>query len=288
MATKRPTREDIIKAWKEADAKSDKPVGQKDVAREMGISVHWIRKAFPGGGITEMKQRYGIRLSPQEVHRSLEELLAILDEAVLNHKGIPNWLALTHETGIAESTWKKRLGGHRGCTKEEVYRRYGEWLQTKNPKSPNVEIVKQFLHRQEKTGGVDAPSSRRTQTPAYQKGDGRVYGRPLHFANLAYEPTNEQGVVFLFGMVSKALGFDSIEYVGTDFPDCEGKWRIKGKRQLQHVRIEFEFRSSNYDHPTDGCDVVVCWEHNWKECPLPVIELKKEIKELRDRAEFRS
>jgi len=25
----------------------------------------------------------------------------------------------------------------------------------------------------------------------------------------------------------------------------------------------------------DGCDGIVCWKHNWKECPLEVIELKK-------------
>jgi hypothetical protein len=30
-------------------------------------------------------------------------------------------------------------------------------------------------------------------------------------------------------------------------------------------------------HDPNGCDIIVCWEHNWPECPLEVIELKKEI-----------
>ena len=34
-------------------------------------------------------------------------------------------------------------------------------------------------------------------------------------------------------------------------------------------------------HDPNGCDIIVCWEHNWPECPLEVIELKKEIAKLR-------
>ena len=25
----------------------------------------------------------------------------------------------------------------------------------------------------------------------------------------------------------------------------------------------------------NGCELIVCWKHNWKECPLEVIELRK-------------
>jgi hypothetical protein len=46
---------------------------------------------------------------------------------------------------------------------------------------------------------------------------------------------------------------------------------------LQPVRIEFEYQSRNFMkhmHDVKGCDVIVCWEHNWPECPIEVIELK--------------
>jgi hypothetical protein len=27
-------------------------------------------------------------------------------------------------------------------------------------------------------------------------------------------------------------------------------------------------------HDPKGCDLIVCWEHNWPECPLEVLELR--------------
>jgi len=48
----------------------------------------------------------------------------------------------------------------------------------------------------------------------------------------------------------------------------------------QRVRIEFEFQSRNFlqhFHDPEQCDLIVCWEHNWTECPLEVLELKKVI-----------
>jgi hypothetical protein len=51
------------------------------------------------------------------------------------------------------------------------------------------------------------------------------------------------------------------------------------------VRIEFEFESKNFHehgHPVDGCDLIVCWRHNWPDCPkhLEIVELARVIKSL--------
>jgi hypothetical protein len=35
-----------------------------------------------------------------------------------------------------------------------------------------------------------------------------------------------------------------------------------------------------HGHRIDGCDGIVCWKHNWKECPLEVIELRKVLQSL--------
>jgi hypothetical protein len=46
---------------------------------------------------------------------------------------------------------------------------------------------------------------------------------------------------------------------------------------LQLVRIEFEQESRNFlkhMHLASECDLIVCWKHNWPECPLEVVELK--------------
>ena len=84
MAKQIPTREDIIKAWKKADAESDKPVGATQVAVAMGISPFWIWKLFAGKSLTDMKRQHGIRLSPPEIHRSEDELLLELDREAGN------------------------------------------------------------------------------------------------------------------------------------------------------------------------------------------------------------
>jgi hypothetical protein len=113
--------------------------------------------------------------------------------------------------------------------------------------------------------------------------DRATYGNPTHFRGLRHEPVNEQGVVLLFGMLAKELGY-VIEAVQTGFPDCEAKRRIAPER-WQRVDIEFEFESRNFrdhGHPASGCDVIVCWRHNWDECPenIEVVELSSVIKSL--------
>lgn len=114
-------------------------------------------------------------------------------------------------------------------------------------------------------------------------GDRPTYGNPIDFRGLRHEPVNEQGVVFLFGMVARELGYH-VEAVQTGYPDCEAKRQVDAGK-WQRVRIEFEFESRNFrdhGHPPDGCDVIVCWRHNWPECPpqLEVVELAAVIQTL--------
>jgi hypothetical protein len=110
-----------------------------------------------------------------------------------------------------------------------------------------------------------------------------IFGQPIDFRGLRFAPINEQGVVYLFGMISNEIGF-YIESIRTGFPDCEGKRCFDKKNNLwEHVKIEFEFKSSNFiqhGHNPDECDVIVCWQNDWNDCPLEVIELKEEIRKL--------
>ena len=105
-----------------------------------------------------------------------------------------------------------------------------------------------------------------------------VYGPPLARTGIAHAPLNELGVVFLFGMLAEKLGF-VVMRIQKEFPDCEAMREVEpGRWQLE--QIEFEYLSRNFlthGHDPALCDVIVCWEHNWPECPenLEVIELKK-------------
>jgi len=127
-----------------------------------------------------------------------------------------------------------------------------------------------------------AGGRQRIARPPIQAGRvSRVFGAPLNFRELRHEPVNEQGVVFLFGMVARELGF-LVDAIQTGFPDCRAKRPAKGGRYVE-VEIEFEFKSSHFrdqGHDPEGCDLIVCWEHDWSECPLEVLELKSAIKGL--------
>jgi hypothetical protein len=91
---------------------------------------------------------------------------------------------------------------------------------------------------------------------------------------LVYAPTNEAGVMVLFGAVAREQGF-AITRMQQAFPDCEAMREIEPERWVP-TKIELEYESRNFLthlHPVDGCDLIVCWKHNWPECPLEVLEL---------------
>ena len=100
---------------------------------------------------------------------------------------------------------------------------------------------------------------------------------PLKNAPLRYAPENELGVVYLFSRIAARLQF-RIEKIRAAYPDCIA-YRHAGDRE-KLVRIEFEFRSSNFrahKHDAKACDCIVCWDHDWPGVPdhIEVIELKR-------------
>jgi len=113
--------------------------------------------------------------------------------------------------------------------------------------------------------------------------DKSVVGDLINFRGLVYAPLNENGVVFLFGKVAEDLNM-YIEEIKPGFPDCVAR-RFTGKG-WERVLVEFEYKSSNFlqhGHDPEACDVVICWEHDWEDCPLEVIELRDRIRELENR-----
>jgi hypothetical protein len=128
-------------------------------------------------------------------------------------------------------------------------------------------------------------NSRQRVTPSFQTNNtpAQLYGEPIDFRGLRHAPINEQGVVYVFGMVSRELGF-YIEAVQQGFPDCEGKYLHHATKNLwAKARIEFEFRASSFTlhgHDANQCDFIICWINDWPDCPIHVIELSKEILRL--------
>jgi len=134
--------------------------------------------------------------------------------------------------------------------------------------------------QQSSVQSVEGDSGESPKLPELRKAEPLAYGAPLTIAAMAHAPTNETGVVFLFGALAAGLGF-RVEHLQMAFPDCEAKREVvPGK--WERVRIEFEFESRNFKehrHDPDSCDVIVCWRHNWPDCPerLEVVELARVV-----------
>jgi hypothetical protein len=110
-----------------------------------------------------------------------------------------------------------------------------------------------------------------------------VVGKLINFRGLVYAPVNENGVIFLFGKVAADLNM-YVETIRPGYPDCVAK-RYIGKGKWEELRIEFEFRSSDFvrhQHLPGDCDAIVCWINDWTDCPekIEIVELQAIIPQL--------
>lgn len=282
MVKKILKKQDLIKKWKELEGKSGKPVGVKTVCNAMGINTYHVTQLLQGQSLTEFKIKNRIQTSPPEIPYTQEQLLSKYDSVVSKHRKIPSWNQVKFETGIPDSTFKKRLGNIKLKTIETYYK----WLKKNKPRSQNLKVVEKYLSGEDKpdVSPVAKEETSRTKLRVSEKTEGRTYGKPLNYENLVYGPANEQGVVLLFAIMSKHLRYN-IEGVWQDsFPDCEATRVERGGRR-RRVKIEFEYKSKDFvshGHDPNGCDVLVCWEDNWKDHPsnIEVIELSKEVEKI--------
>jgi len=133
-----------------------------------------------------------------------------------------------------------------------------------------LEVIEAEINKAEREKVLSASERKRS-----------IVGDPINFEGLIYGPLNENGVIFLFSKIHDKLGIN-IEAIQPGFPDAKGRRKI-GKG-WEDIWIEFEFKSSQFKvhgHDPKECDAIICWEHDWKDCPIEVIELKTKIEELR-------
>ena len=113
----------------------------------------------------------------------------------------------------------------------------------------------------------------------------RVIGELLNFKSLSRAPVNEQGVVYLFGVLHDFFDFQ-VESIQQGFPDCTARRKI-GTDRWEELRIEFEFESKQFlahRHDPESIDVIVCWRDNWPDRPkhINVIALAELIPEAQN------
>jgi len=87
----------------------------------------------------------------------------------------------------------------------------------------------------------------------------------------AMVPENEAETIALFRMVQKLLGWELLYLQSHAFPDA-----VVRNPQGKLLRAEFEHKARNFlahAHNPANCDLIICWENNWADCPLPVLAL---------------
>jgi len=222
------------------------------------------------GGWRNALQAAGLGVHPnyhEEI--SLDELAAEFLEVLDELGRIPTLNQLVRRSGHCKNTFTRKFGSYTDFKKRAISHLLDEPYVPKQTRG----LIEDHLRciRSRSRSPCPAPVA------PHQK------GRHLGFRAFAFAPTYEVEVVSLFTSVAEDLGFEVVSQRPA-FPDCEAR-RLTNPRRRRYERclIEFELMSSDYEkhgHPKKGCDLIVCWKHDWKDCPIEVLELSKEIRKL--------
>jgi len=212
----------------------------------------------------------GLEPRPPQPRVPEEEIFAAMHDCFLRHGGVCSRKRFVRESRYSEALMRRRF-----ATWPAALGAFRRWARQHAPGFPHMAALDARLG----SGEAWPPAARGLPPgPSWPARGGRTCGEPLAFRALLFAPVNEQGVVLLFGMVAAELGY-AVETVAASFPDCTARRRVAGGR-WESVRIEFEFRSRSFrehGHDAAGCDVIVCWEHDWADCPLEVLALRPAI-----------
>jgi hypothetical protein len=270
------TRESLIEEIKRvALALSKNTVSRTEFIRESGISEWHVLKHFDSWN--DLVRSAG--LQPTDVSRIPdEELFAAMYRTFVDEKGVTTRTRFRKVCQYSDYVYSKRWG-----TWDNVLLEFRKWVAVNHSYFPYLDKLPSPQMSSESVQEQAQTSDATREATAWPRCGGRLYGSVINFRGLQHAPINEQGVVFLFGMVALELGF-IVESVTIGFPDCEAKRCVSRKQNLwERVRIEFEYQSRTFrdhGHNPDQCDLIVCWEDNWPDCPIEVLELRSAIDAL--------
>ena len=269
------TRQEILKAIRLCARKLKRNPTRRDLRELARISEERLYKL---GGLKKALEEAGLQPSGSGFRQ--QESTVILD-----------WAAVARKLGKIPTVAEYESSGR--FSDMPFHSRYGSWVRVPEAFrrfAKEQKIQSQWKDVLKMTTALTTNSKRARESiqpvrPVTRRGrvleDRPIYGPPLHLPEMAHEPTNELGVIFAFGVMARRLGFIVLR-CQTGFPDCEAVREV-ARGQWQRVRIEFELESRNFvkhRHDPKGCDLIVCWVHNWKECPegLEVVELRRVLK----------
>ena len=278
-----PDKRQIVHAIAAAARKLGRAPSRAEFQAHSGISAYFVLHHFRTW--SEAVRAARLRPYTRNARIASRALLEDWGKAARKNRAIPPRHIHLRLGKYNPGTLAKRFGGWSAVP--EAFRNFAkgkrEWADVMAllPERAAQRPVRKAEQQLPRSDAAPAAAARKTWHVRLR---GRpIYGNPSAFRWLRHEPMNEQGVVFLFGMLAKELGY-RVQNVQKGFPDCEALRQIAPER-WQRVSIEFEFESRNFrdhGHPASGCDVIVCWRHNWDDCPrhIEVIELARVIESI--------
>jgi len=270
------TKEEIIQAIQLCAKKLGRSPNLRDLRVTGGVAEPILYKRF--GGLARALSEAGLEVAGPGFNQPESKLLL-------------DWAEVARKLGKIPSVHEYGSDGRFSISPFQS--RYRRWAGVPQAFARFAREAKIEAEWQDvlKLGEAKARKERKAaqagKRPRVRKGpvflDRTFYGRPIQLPGLAHEPVNELGVIFVFAMLARQLGF-VVLHLQPGFPDCEAV-RETARGLWQRVRIEFEFESRNFlrhRHKKDGCDIIVCWRHNWPECPanIEVLELSKVLAKL--------
>jgi hypothetical protein len=239
-------------------------------------------------GWSQMAHKFVLLVREFHIEREWADVVDIVVKKfpLLGQMAVSNWQIAKPFTAESAEDWVIGSSGHRviGKPKEELFGREFARMNTNQGmrlgKVVAAALAVEILMAAERSIQQSALSIQSLNSVDMKAAAPVVYGEPLGLRAMAHAPTNEDGVLFLFGVLAAGLGF-RVERIQKAFPDCEAKREVApGKWEL--VFVEFELYSRNFKehgHDPTKCHAIVCWKHNWPDVPegLEVIELSKVV-----------
>jgi Homing endonuclease associated repeat len=269
-------KEEMIAAVKECAARLGHVPSYDEFMKATKISKYHVRKKF--GSYTHLAAEAGLEVAG---HGHLVEMAVLFEDWALivrKLKKVPTIAEYDMHSKFSVrpltrrfTTWASIAPGMRDYIQEQGLD--VEWQDV-------LDVISAQLQAAAARTPIFKDTLRYTAKPTFNPEE-PICGPPLVAGPMVYAPTNESGVLLLFGAFARDMGF-SILHTQAGFPDCVAMREIEAGR-WQRVRIEIEYQSRNFlshMHPISGCELIVCWEHNWPECPLEVIELGKTVGNL--------
>lgn len=264
------TKDEIIKAIRESAEELGRMPTVADLKRLRKIGLKTVKRYF--GRYSDALREAGFE--PQGPGYKLELVTLATD-----------WMAIVRKLGKVPSLLEyNRLSPY---SVGPLIGRFGGWTEVPRgvlqyARETGLEVewgdVVAVLERHESVNG--------TRDKRSSAGNGRwkdepLYGAPLTPWALLHAPTNEMGVLYLLGALAPYVGL-VVTRVQSAFPDLEVMREVERGR-WQRIPAELEYESRNFlihGHDPDGCALLVCWVHNWPECPVEVVELSGVLRRL--------